>query len=188
MNPCKRFKDAIFNLLDGEVDSIRKKELEEHLKDCDGCSQFLESLRQYRSHLKSLTPIKCSENFQILMREKIRRDIARKGLSTSPFYSTRFRWVTAAGFAVILIVTGIWITDTKRPINEIHQHAESQTLQTDIAKAKYPRQIRYVAGHNPNRISISRNDGQDSLSASGDSLLAERQTENPPLNVTPVSF
>ena len=185
MSPCKRFKDAIFNLIDGEIGKIQKRELEGHLKDCDGCSQLFESLQQCRSHLKSLTQIKCSENFQILMRERIRREVARKGLSRSPFYSTRFRWVAVAGFAVIIVITGIWFTDTRRPVS---QQAESQAPQSDINQAKYQGQIRYVAGQNPNRISIARDDTKDSLSTSGDSLLAEKQTENPPLNVTPVSF
>ena len=78
MNPCERFKESIFDLVDDELDILRRKELERHLKACTLCSRFLEQIRSLRSQCKQLSSVSISEEFHIPLRERIRRENAGK--------------------------------------------------------------------------------------------------------------
>jgi anti-sigma factor RsiW len=46
---CQETRDLIHGYLDGELDLVKSMEIEEHLKDCDACTQTSKGIRSLRS-------------------------------------------------------------------------------------------------------------------------------------------
>jgi anti-sigma factor RsiW len=94
MTPCQRLKQNLFNLLDADVEHQEKKRLEGHIQSCPDCSDFYMKLKRQKAFLKGLRPIRTRDHFIILLRDRIRRDLAGKPASTGWF---SLKW--AVGFA-----------------------------------------------------------------------------------------
>ena len=189
MNPCERFQEAIFDFLDGELDVVRKRELEHHLKTCSVCASFLEEIRRLRSDLKHLTPVKTSESFQVLLRERIRREIAGKGRKSAPFAFPAWRWIPALGFGVLVMIGGLWMLDQKTSF--FHGRADEPVMsRSSVAEDGYfDGQVQYIVGEFPNRVSLSRVDtGRERELTNEDSVQLQSDLEEVRARLTPVSF
>lgn len=107
MTPCQRLKQKLFDYLDAEVDAINKKDIESHLKNCMDCSSFFRQIKRQRECLKGLKSIRAQDHFIILLRERIRREMAGKTVSSSGF---SWKWAAVTSLALILLTTTLWLS------------------------------------------------------------------------------
>ncbi len=191
MAPCQWFKKNIMDLLDNELDIFQKKNLEKHLKECINCSNFLSRARLLKSYLKKLPRIKASENFQILLREHIRREMAEKKKVAVGRGLIIKRWVPAFGIAFFLILIGAWVFNRGIPF----PHSLKGKVATNSTTRLHPGdtfngKVQYVIDDFPSGISLSNSESQmDSSSAiKSDSLLLNNGLEEVKAHLTPVSF
>lgn len=189
MIPCQRFRQMIFDLFDGELDILRKKELNSHLKECSECDQFLSKLRLLQSHLRRLTQLKTSEGFHLLLRERIRREIAGKRRITIRSFSPPTRWIPAFGLIVLVIIVGSWLvvqrTSLFRPSGSEMRVSQSSRLRGE----DFDGHVDYVIDDFPYRISVSRVDDERGTGfIDRDSLILPDTLERVQSRVTPVSF
>ena len=192
MKPCQRYKDSILRLFDEELGVHGRKELEHHLKECGHCNHFLNQMRLIRSHLRELPQINASENFHILVRERIRRYMARKGRLYRHGLGEQFtkRWIPALGLTVVLAVVGIWMLDQgTSPINLPEAQIGENRSSSPFGR-NYGGQIQYVIDdYYPNRISVSRQDKErEPKLTTEDSVLIKENLELMRNRMTPVSF
>ena len=186
MNPCQRFRESIFDFVDNELDILRKNELERHLKACTQCSRFLEQIHQLRSQCKQLSPITATEEFHVLLRERIRREMAGKRGALTPSIAFSARWIPAFGMMLLLIGVGFWMLDQKTSFfgSSDNRVAVSQ-VPTDNRR-EYEGEVQYVIDDYRDIISISRIEEEPVINP--DSVLHETEQEYIQNRLTPVSF
>jgi anti-sigma factor RsiW len=102
MTPCQRLKQNLFDLLDADVENHERKRMEGHFKTCPHCFDFYRKLKRQKNFLKGLKPIRTEDHFIILLRDRIRREIAGKAGSSNR--AAWFSWKWAAGFASIVLI------------------------------------------------------------------------------------
>jgi anti-sigma factor RsiW len=186
MTPCERFRNNIFDLVDDELDVHQKHELEKHLKLCASCSIFLSQCRQLRKRLQTLPRLAASETFHLLLRERIRRELAGKRRTSSPlFFSAPRRWIPAIAVALLLIAIGILLRDQKQIM---FQSPQTRIADTNEAGERVKENVRYVIDEYPGGVSLSRDDSKRTPTAVRDSLLLQQETQRVRPHLTPVSF
>jgi anti-sigma factor RsiW len=158
MSSCERFKENILDFIDNELNSTRKKELRHHVETCQDCDCLMEQMRILRTELKSLPRIKASENFNVILRECIRREAAgKRSIFSSPFVGQR--WMApAAGFAVVMIAIGIWTIIPRREGSPVTTAPVTNVQSTVPSVNRFRGQIQYVIEDYPERVSVSRSD------------------------------
>ena len=186
MKPCQRFKESLFLFFDDELDILRKKELQQHLSECPHCTLFLDRMRRMRSHLRELPSIKISDNFHILVRERIRRDLARQNRRRQSSVITVRRLVPAFGIAVLVIAIGYWVLD--RGVSPDGSPSNGMRAVNQPSE-RFEGEIQYVIDDIPSRISVSRQDGESRFPYIGsDSLESMDRADEIRVRPTPVSF
>lgn len=113
MEPCEQFKQQILDLIDGELDFLQKNNINKHLKACHHCSDFFKRMNRIQSYLKRLTPVESPDSFLILLRERIRREMAGK---PNNFHLQQFPlWKLAAisCCSVLIFILGFRMLDQR---------------------------------------------------------------------------
>lgn len=188
MSSCERFKENILDFIDNELNSSRKKELRHHVESCQDCDCLMEQMRVLRTELKSLPRIQASENFNVILRDCIRREAVGKRRSSGPFVG--WWWMApAAGFAVVAIAVGIWAflpRGTEAPVSS----TPAQTVRSSAPVARrFHGRIQYVSGEYPDRVSVSRTDVPDEEGrTSRDTLRYREPVSDFSSRMTTVSF
>jgi len=113
MTPCQRLKQTLFDLLDADVDSVGKKHIEHHLKECPECHDFFASIKHQRDCLKALKTIRTQDHFLLLLRERIRRERAGKRSLRPSFSDFPLRWATVLGLVILLSAAAVWFSDRR---------------------------------------------------------------------------
>lgn len=113
MTPCHRDHNDILNLADGGLDPEREKQVSRHVEECCDCARLLHKIRLQRSCLKNLTPLKTRENFNMLLHERIRREMAGKPGLFRPIFDRR--WIPVSAVAVTVLAVGVWMLNRKTP-------------------------------------------------------------------------
>ncbi len=188
MTPCQRFKDTLFDLLDHEIDPQRKKQLQNHIGSCPACARLLHRLQVLRSCLLHLQPVQASDTFQLLLRERLRREMKRGYKRSAIAPSGVVRWIPAVGLAAAMVVIGLMLRD-----RDGNQAAPSPPFKSlPVASGimdPFRGQVQYVIGDYPQRISISRDDSKPRTTTMGeDTLNSSRDIVRTRPHVTPVSF
>ncbi len=100
MNHCKRFKLLISDYLEGFLQGIQKKEVEEHLKVCRSCYNDYQGLKSIKMSLRRLPPKKTSPDFETILRTRIsmERVWSRRGFIQGPL---RIPMYTAATLVIV---------------------------------------------------------------------------------------
>ena len=188
MKHCQRFRDSLLEFFDDELDVLEKKEVEQHLKVCPHCMYFLNQLRRLRSHLRGLPTIKTSENFHILVRDRIRRDLARQRRAKQSSNIIVRRWVPAFGLTVLVAVVGFLVLDHKDSLVDSKTGRGGVSVSTR-SDEDFNGPIQYVIDDIPSRISVSRRDGDIvSRVMDEDSVYQVERSEELRTRPTPVSF
>ncbi len=188
MVPCQKFRKNLFKFIDGDLDILQKKLVEQHLKECPGCNGFINQIRSMRSRIRNLSNIRTSENFHILLRERIRREIAGKREFFPHMTGFSLRWIPAAGLVIVLIVSGFWMIDKKTTIFNKTIIAEA-TESSFNSGSQFKGQIDYVIEDYPasSSVSVSRDD-KNLSSASVDTIYLPQQNNGVQAFLTPVDF
>jgi len=188
MNPCERFKNNILDFIDNELDSIRKKELRRHVEKCHDCECLVRQIRVLRTQLKSLPRIKTSENFNILLRDNIRRELAGKRKFIAARLTSPSRLLPALGFALVLIAFGVWTVSTQTSWFRSPQRDMSRIARTMPAIPEGDASVQYVIEEVP-RLPVSRDDTPENVRMSReDSMMIRRRREEIQSRMTTVSF
>jgi anti-sigma factor RsiW len=112
MTPCHRDHNDILDFADGGLDPKREKEVGGHVEECCDCARLLHKIRLQRSCLKGLTPLRTGDNFNVLLHERIRREMAgKRGLLFRPILDRR--WIPASAVAVAVLAVGVWMVNRK---------------------------------------------------------------------------
>ncbi len=189
MNPCQRFKEYIFDLVDNELDILRRKELESHLKTCAACSRFLEQIRNLRSHCRQLSSLQVSEEFHVLLRERIRREMAGKRGAFSPSISFSGRLIPAFGMMIVVICLGFWMLDQKTSFFETSGNRMIVSQMPVVEQEDFEGEVQYVIDDYRNPVSISRSSGaEEAPVAKTDSIFRSLEQDYIQNHLTPVSF
>ena len=101
---CTDIQAALPGYLDGELDPLRNREIEQHLQDCMACAQT------YRADQTLQTAIRSGAQYYpapAALRKRIRSSIRPERTDVSVFPALPWRWVSlAASVAVVIIV--VW--------------------------------------------------------------------------------
>jgi len=186
MNPCQQFKEYMFDLLENEIDILRKKQLQEHFSDCPRCEKLMARLKNLQSHLSSLEPVRANEDFHILLRQRLRREVAGRRRWTASTVPGYIKWVPAVGIAAAALIIGLLVTDQQNRLPE----GDLSGFRTSASVADpFQGQVQYVIDDYPQRISVSRNDRiESSNDARSDSVRQINDFQQVRSRVTPVSF
>jgi anti-sigma factor RsiW len=102
---CQHTHELINGYLDGEVDLVKSIEIEEHLGNCEACTQNYKQLRGLRSALNGGDlRFEPSDDFEKRLRSVLRRESKPDPRSTI----LRWRWVLA-GMSLVATVMIIWV-------------------------------------------------------------------------------
>ena len=168
MNPCQRYRKAILDRLDGELDILEKKELDKHLMECPGCEDLEDCLKKIRHRLMAIPRTRTSEHFQILLRERIRREnVRRRTPAVFPFLDGK-QWIIGFGTVAVVSVLVLWSLDRKILI---FRSAPKETVTASLGSPAASQEIQYMLDEFPDRVAIARSDtgkvrplpGQDTL-------------------------
>jgi len=184
MANCYYFKKLINQLIDDEISPSEKTELDSHLSTCSECSTYLIKLKKMSKMFTRLPEVKTSEDFYVLLRARIRRELNRSGKkfyhSTSyPKHLYQFGFSTAAVILFLLLIN---------PFNVIRKDSETQVTRSQKTGDEYNGQIQYVIDGYPTSVSLSRDDTIDSLIQHNDSLYQFDKNNAISSHVTPVNF
>lgn len=179
MIPCERYKQSILDAVDQNDHSILNQEIQEHLDQCKPCLRFYESLVLLKQGLRKLKPVKAPDSFQIVLQERIRREIANK---PGIHFKDRRRLLPVHVIAVtaVVIVAGfIYVGQSM-----IHDNNTRRTLAQAGVYDRAADLVSYViddfdvAERSRDRMQISRID----------SLLQQNRGNLPYYPIQPVSF
>jgi anti-sigma factor RsiW len=168
MTPCERFKDKIFDLIDQELDGPMREQVLQHIKECSLCEQFYHNLSSLKQGLSQMKPVKAPDSFQIVLRDRIRREMAHKSSPKRP--QRRFLlWAAVFTVAAAAVITFL----VYRPFT--HSTASNPlNIQTLLNEQETPN-VRYVIDDLDQEMHIPRS--ASAAVSRIDSLLGE-ESEN----------
>ena len=189
MSSCERFKNSILDFIDHELDILKKKELKSHIEACHDCECLMNQVRALRSQLHSLPRIAASEDFNVILRDCIRKEMSGKRQPFSWVILTSHRWIPATGFAVAVLVGGFFVLDQKTSIFNGRQNtAQVIPASRPMDPVPFNGQVQYVIDEYPNRVSLSRDDARRPSTLSRDSVVVETPRRSFKSRMTTVSF
>ena len=102
---CQQTRELIHGYLDGELDLVKSIEIEEHLKDCQVCTQTSKGIRSLRSAIGD-TALRFQPPTNL--ERRLRAALRRESEPESKRITLRSRWVVA-GTSLIAAVFVIWV-------------------------------------------------------------------------------
>ncbi len=102
---CKQARLHLNDLIDDNLEDDVRKEILEHLKQCEACQKEFDTSKQIKEALATLNPPELPQGFhEALMGELRRASEPRKG-----FFKKNYQWIAgiAAVFLLGIIITGI---------------------------------------------------------------------------------
>ena len=109
MTPCERYKQAILDAVDLEDTSSLSKDIQSHLKQCAACAKFYENLCSLKKGLQKLKPVKAPDSFQVVLRERIRREAANKPGIRFAEQPRRISAPWAIGAAALVVIGSLYL-------------------------------------------------------------------------------
>lgn len=190
MTPCQCYKKLIYDYIDDELDLHSSKEIKKHLEECDQCERFAKQIRQLRSRLKALPKVPITVDFQVILRERIRRELAGKKLSLTSMVNPVWKWVPVSIIVVLLSVTTIYIFNNRLPAsNQISAEENIPSYTSQLPSDLYDEQVEFMIEESPSRVRLARsarnNEFRPMVRDSSD-MKDRPPNENPPL--VPVNF
>ncbi len=184
MPQCYDFKILIDKLVDAEISPVEKRELNNHLDSCNDCRNYMEKLKKMRRMFSQLPRVKTTDDFYVLLRARIRRELSRgdKRFYNPILYPKR---IFQYGFSLAVVVLLLLLIN---PFNIIRNESESHLSISEKKSNEFNGQIQYVIDGYPTSVSLSRDGTIDSLINSNDSLRQLGNNKVIRSHVTPVNF
>src|SRR5690242_5157100 len=105
MMNCNQCQELIPTYLDSELDTARVPALEQHLADCDGCTERLQEQRALTSAIRGTGVYRqAPERLRLRVQEVIRRDSPSANSAHSTEARRRWALSLAAGLALAITV------------------------------------------------------------------------------------
>ena len=179
MTPCERFKDKIFDLIDQELEGSVRNQVLQHIRECNLCKQFYQNLSSLKNELRQMKPVKAPDSFQVMLHERIRREMAHKSSPERSRYSGR-RWtavfLVAAAIVVVVLVF--------RPFSN---KTASNPVAVQASLDEYERlNVRYVIDDLDEELNIPKS--ASAVASRIDSLLGEESESLISQMAQPVRF
>lgn len=156
MTPCKQIAQLLCKQLDGEITAEEKHRIDDHLSSCEACTETARSLTYMSEQLRQLPRVQASEEFQILLRDRIRKSRTGHGPKWITFpLLPRWTFIPATGLALAAIVL------ISRPYFNKTNSAPFSSEGTTVAEymnTGTPGQVHYVMEDNPESVMLSRDD------------------------------
>ena len=114
---CQQTRELIHGYVDGELDLVKSVELEEHLRDCERCTQAYQGIRSLRSAVGgNVLRFEPPRDFERRLRSALRKQSDSDSEKTSPsgfdsrarFGFLRRRWLFA-GASLLATVAVVWV-------------------------------------------------------------------------------
>ena len=189
MSSCERFRQTIWDFYDDELDTFHKKELRHHLKICPQCAHFANQVRLLKSELRNLPPIKTSDGFQLLLRERIRRELAGKTATHFHTFSITKHLIPALGLVAIIAFSGYWLFEGYPPYSRPSPVSNQITQSSILENNDLGDRIQYVIDEYSDPLTVAKSDSQSRVEvARGDSVLQNKDMKDEHSRLTPVSF
>jgi len=119
MDNCYKYQKYINDFIDNDIDSAREKQLEEHIKVCSSCNQFLKKSRLLKHSLGTLPRYKTSTTFEIVLRSRLKKEINKSPFFINlPFFPIIRPIPAIAAFTIILIFVGVLIGNSLNILNK----------------------------------------------------------------------
>jgi hypothetical protein len=102
MIDCDKVKEFISDYIEKRLTPGLKKELDNHFKQCPDCQLVLERIPKVQSLMSNLTPVKCSDDFNLKLRKKIASNLNEPMISRSSFKKVSYGFSFALFIFVII--------------------------------------------------------------------------------------
>ncbi len=104
MSNCKRIKAIVSEYIEQDLTREQQRMVEAHLSDCKTCDEVIERVKDLRTKLHTLAQLKTSEDFETILRTRIRIESGLSRRRLSEILWTGPAKLPVYGMAVALIV------------------------------------------------------------------------------------
>ncbi|NQT25764.1 zf-HC2 domain-containing protein [candidate division KSB1 bacterium] len=163
MAPCQRFAQDLSDFADNELDKISKGRLTDHLNKCPNCAKYLKQIQVLRSYLRELSPIKPTQEFVPILRDRMRKFQQEKSRPERTMFFPGHRLVPVLGIGALSLLVVFLLVD---------QSPKSSVQSTRMAVQKSQ------SVESPNNALALESDTQDQKVASGQSGFAAQVAES----------
>jgi len=175
MKICERVSTLFSDYVENTLRAEDKQELEVHLDECAACRVALDRMGTLRARLQSLTPMQTSEDFETILRARIKlnRTVAhplrliRSGMGTA-----RLASYSTVGLLIIFSLTYLLWQHPRRstamPGSNTHSTQEFQVLQLTPGSAVSPTRISFSLDN------VTLTHTHNGIGSSGVPLLPQR--------------
>jgi hypothetical protein len=101
MIDCDKVKEFMSDYIEKRLTPGLKTQLDNHFQQCPDCQLVLERIPKVQSLMSNLAPLKCSDDFNLKLRERIAGNLNEPMISRSLFKKLSYGF----SFALIIIVT-----------------------------------------------------------------------------------
>lgn len=129
MAPCQRFAQDLSDYADNELDKNSKEKLEKHLGECPDCAGYLKQIQVLKTYLRELSPIKPTNDFVPVLRDRLRTFQQEKTKPERSFFLPGQKLVPILGMGALSIVIALLLVD---------QSPESSGTAPNMAAEKTP--------------------------------------------------
>ena len=133
---CDKCRTNLSAFIDDETNEQEASRIKKHLDACPGCQEQFKALKSVRTSLSSLSKISASPSFDVILRDRIRREMHDRSSRFSAALFPRFRVPAFAAAAVAVLVIGMLIGGTllQTPASQLTQQNQEDALQTLLSE------------------------------------------------------
>lgn len=183
MNQCKKIMIMISRLLDNESSVKDRNEIKNHLQNCSECRGYHERLLNLQKFFSSFPSVKTSDDFNVLLRARIRRDLAGRSK-----IKTNYSFLTHRGFGIaITAAVVIFSLILFNPIHIFKNAPQSRLKISNKSGKDFDGNVQYVIDEYFESVSLSRDDNKNNPMTVEDSLIIHNNN-NIKSRITPVNF
>lgn len=195
MNTCESFSESFSDYVENTIHTEQRQSLDTHLSQCPSCHAAVHRLQNLRSHMRTLTRIKTSPDFETMLRTRLM--LERKRASRFQFFPEFTRMPRSfayalAGIAMFLVI-GVFVRNGQssgslapRPGNEevkISSFTTPASSTSNFSTTNYTLDKLSPASLH----AVGKGNTATQQTAASDSL-AERQTTHPGRTIEPSTF
>jgi len=143
---CAQTRQHLYDYIDGNLESLQERVLEQHISDCDHCKLLVEQESRFKDQLKSMPVIGPSMGFEQRVMAKLASETSARQVEKSGFMSQT--WFAAAMGGAFMVFVLSWFASFSNLVTTVPTTLNAMTVEL------IPNQIRKVslAFNSPNMI------------------------------------